>query len=308
MTENIPNIRGELVIVRAGLYRPGTRINTPQPAALLTARAAGAPAVTAQFNVTYHGFSNAAKKAFQAAVDVWSVTLTTSVPIRVDAYWTPLGPGILGSAGPEAFYRDFSGAPQAGTWYPVALANKLQGSDLTPGNPHITVNFNSNYPNWYLGIDGATPPNQYDLMSVILHELGHGLGFIGSMSVRNDGLGEWGLKTGFPIIYDRFAVNARGERLLDTSLFPNPSIALAGELQSNQLFLDGPQAQASNGGIPVRIYAPVIWDTGSSFSHLDEVTYPSGNANSLMTPQIAPGESIHSPGPVGIGVFRDLGW
>ena len=65
-----------------------------------------------KFDVTYHGFSDEAKTAFQAAVDVWSVTLTSSDTIRVDAHWTPLDdPRVLGSAGPESFLRDFSTVP-----------------------------------------------------------------------------------------------------------------------------------------------------------------------------------------------------
>ena len=43
-------------------------------------------------------------------------------------------------------------------------------------------------------------------MSVVLHELGHGLGFAGSMDV-DGALGSWGLGTAFPIIYDRFVEN-----------------------------------------------------------------------------------------------------
>lgn len=133
--------------------------------------------------MTYHGFSADAKTAFQAAVDVWSVVLKTGVTIKVEAHWTPLAAGVLGSAGPETFLRDFSSAPQAGTWYPIALANKLQGADQRPGQPDITANFNSNFENWYFDIDGMTPPDEYDLMSVVLHELGHGLGFVGSMNI-----------------------------------------------------------------------------------------------------------------------------
>lgn len=36
--------------------------------------------------------------------------------------------------------------------------------------------FNSNT-NWYYGIDGNPPSTKYDLISTVLHEIGHGLGF-----------------------------------------------------------------------------------------------------------------------------------
>jgi hypothetical protein len=308
MATTMASMGRRLVKLRAGGYSSRTHVFAPPAAALRIAASAIAPQVTASFDVTYHGFSDDAKTAFQAAVDVWSVTLTSSVTIRVNAHWTPLDPGVLGSAGPEAFLRDFPAAPKAGTWYPVSLANAREGSDLRPGGPHITANFNSNFTNWYLGTDGATPPDRYDLMSVVLHELGHGVGFIGSMDV-DAGVGSWGLDTPpFPIIYDHFSENAQGQQLLDTTLFQNPSTKLAGQLQSNQLFFDGPHARAANGNSPVQIYAPLIWDAGSSFSHLNEVTFPSGNASSLMSPQIGTGEAIHDPGPVGMGVLHDLGW
>src|SRR5262249_10841447 len=147
----------------------------------------------------------------------------SSVTIRVDAHWTPLGPGILGSAGPADYKHDFEGAPKTKTWYPIALANRIAKKDLTPGGPHIEANFSSVFSNWYFGTDNSPPDDEYDLMSVILHELGHGLGFIGSMSVAANGMGSWGLGTPFPLIFDQFAQNTSKKRLLDTKLFPSPS-------------------------------------------------------------------------------------
>lgn len=306
------SLPGHLAILYAGEYTSKKHIYCPPSAALVTAGSAGAAAaVTANFSVTYTGFTPAAQAAFQAAVNVWSVLLATPVTIRIDAHWTPLAPRVLGSAGPASFNRDFTSAPSPGTWYPIALANKIAGRDLAthPTDAHIKANFSSSFPNWYLGSDGRTPSNQYDLMSVVLHEIGHGLGFIGSMHFdAATGQGSWGLRTPFPLAYDRFVKNAQGQSLLDTALFPNPSSALAGQLQSNQLFFNGPNTRNANGGRPAQIYAPIRWEEGSSFSHLNEVSFPSGNANSLMTPQIGMGEAIHSPGPVGLAILHDQGW
>ncbi len=307
MSTNMQMISGPLAIIRAGGYSAETKVLAPPGAALLTAAAASAPQVTTRFDVNYQGFTDEAKQAFQAAVDVWSVTLTSSVPIRVDATFTPLGTGVLGQAGPENILRDFSGAPHASMWFPVSLANAISGSDLTPGSAHISASFNSNFPNWYFGIDGATPPDRYDLMSVVLHELGHGLGFIGSANVAG-GQGSWGANTGLPFIYDRFIENTQRERILDTNLFPNPSDQLAGQLQSSRLFFNGSRARTANANRPVPIYAPIVWERGSSYSHMDEVTFPAGNPNSLMTPQIGMGEVIHSPGPIGLSMLQDMGW
>jgi len=263
---------------------------------------------SATFAVTYNGFTPGAQTAFQYAVDIWSSLLVSPVTIRVTANWTALPPGVLGSAGASIAYRDFPGAPQAGTWYAVALAEKLAATDLNlTTDPDINANFSSAFPNWYFGTDGNTPAGQYDFVSVVLHELCHGLTFAGSMTVSS-GQGSWGSGSGFPFIFDRFAENGAGESLINTTLFPNPSAALATQLQSNSVFYDGPQAVAANGGTRPPLYAPASWVQGSSYSHLNESTYPAGNLNSLMTPQIGTAEAIHSPGPVSLGMFRDMGW
>jgi hypothetical protein len=305
-SDQSPAFCGErLVKLWAGAYSAQTPA-IPQPRAVAMLRS-GAASVTANFQVDYIGFTNEAKAAFQAAVDIWSVMLTTTVPIRVRAEFKPLDPNVLGSAGPTTFSRNFSSAPKSDTWYAIALANKLQKSDLAPGKSHISANFSSVFANWYYGTDGNTPPDKYDFMTVVLHELGHGLGFVGSMDVDRQGIGSWGLQ-GFPTIYDRFVQNASRQEILNTTLFPNSSRPLGGQLTSNRLFLSGTKIKVANSGRRVQIYAPIVWDPGSSFSHFNEVTFPAGNANSLMTPQFGLGESIQSPGAVGMALLQDLGW
>jgi hypothetical protein len=128
--------------------------------------------------------------AFQHAADLWGATLTSSVPIRVDASFEPLtctsNSAVLGSAGAYEIWADFDNAPRPSTWYPSALASKLAGMDVTtPDVPHIVAHFNSRLglfsdclpgSGFYLGLDNNFG-NQIDLVTVLLHELGHGLGF-----------------------------------------------------------------------------------------------------------------------------------
>jgi hypothetical protein len=54
------------------------------------------------FVVTYIGFTEDAKKAFQHAVDIWAHIIESPVPIRVVAKFEALGASTLGSAGPES--------------------------------------------------------------------------------------------------------------------------------------------------------------------------------------------------------------
>jgi hypothetical protein len=248
--------------------------------------------------VNYTGFTPQAQAAFQYAVNIWASQLTSPVTIQIDAEFRPLGPGVLGSAGPWLV----RGAPglAANTWYPVGLANKITGADQLPGTSDIDASFSSSF-NWYYGTDGGAPGGTYDFVSVVLHELGHGFGFVGGMDY-NAGSGGWG---SFPIVFDRFTENGAGQALLG---FANPSIALGSQLVSNSIFFDGPRTRLGAGGSTARLYAPAGWQPGSSYSHLDEGTYGIGNPNSLMTPALASAEAIHDPGTIVRGIFEDIGW
>ncbi|BDC48488.1 serine protease [Bryobacterales bacterium F-183] len=133
-------------------------------------------------------------KVFQEAARIWGQALTSRVPIIVSAGWQAqsctANSAVLGSAGAVAVFRDFAGAPVRGTWYPVALANALAGVDLMPSlnpanAPDITARFNVNLGKpgcltgmpFYLGLDSNEGSSAVDLLAVLLHELGHGLGF-----------------------------------------------------------------------------------------------------------------------------------
>lgn len=253
-------------------------------------------------SVTYNGFTPTAQTAFQYAVDIWASSLNSSVPILVNANFTNLGSGVLGSAGASNFYRNFSGAPVPNTYYPAALASSLAGSDLTVGFVDITANFNNSF-NWYYGLDGNCPAGQYDFVSVVLHELCHGLGFVGSADVSG-GTGFIGFNNS-PAVYDIFVENGAGT---DITSFADGSTALGNQLTGNSLYWNGMFGMDANGGNRPRIYAPGSWNGGSSYSHLNEGTYPSGSINSLMTPFIAAAEAIHDPGPIVLGMFADMGW
>jgi hypothetical protein len=255
-------------------------------------------------SVTYNGFTTAAQIAFQYAVDIWASQLTSNVPILIDATWSDLPGNTLGSAGAEGFWYNFADAPNTNTYYPSALADKIAGYDLDPGYPDVVANFDSGT-DWYFGTDGNPSFNEFDFVSVVLHELGHGLGVQGSAD-KIGSSGSLGLGTfSYPIIYDVYVENGSG---LAITSFTNPSSTLGTQLTGNSLYWNGANALAGNAGISPRMYAPSSWEPGSSYSHLNESTYSEGNANSLMTPQIGYSEAIHSPGPIILGLMADIGW
>lgn len=281
---------------------------------------------SATFVVTYSGFTPAAQDAFQRAVDIWSTLISSPVPIRINASFSALGSQILGSAGPRLI-RNFVGAPVSGTFYPYALADARNGEDLDPSNPDIVASFSSSFTNFYFGLDGNPPSNQFDFVSIVLHELGHGLGFVGSGRYDNGfapsectgqlGNGCWGYFTPSSgpdgqffgsILFDTFVEDASGADMLTSVSYPNNSSALGTLFRSGQLFLNAPTAASVNGGFRPQLHAPTTFVVGSSFSHWDESTFPAANVNALMTPQIGPGESYDDAGPLTCALFIDLGW
>ena len=274
---------------------------------------------TASFSITYipnggsdkwgepcYTFPEEAKTAFNAAANIWANTLSSNVPITINACWADLGSSsTLGYSGGGPLRGNFTGATQSNTWYAGSLANALNGSDLDPSLFDMHITYNRNF-TWYYGTDGNTPSTQYDLMTVVLHEICHGLNFSGSMSYSS-GSGSWGYSTGYPNIYDVFMRDGSGTQLIDTGSYPNGSTALGSALTSNDIWFHGSQAMAANGNQRVKMYAPSTWSSGSSYSHLDYNTF-NGTSNQLMVYAVSAGESVHDPGVVTKGLLKDLGW
>ena len=162
--------------------------------------------------------------AFQTAADIWGLLLDSGVEIRMQASFTPLScdstSAVLGSAAPIQVVSDFTGARVANTWYVTALANKMAGRDLIPGDPKtnaddIRANFNSSLGNsdclggtgWYYGLDN-NHGNSIDLVAVLLHEFGHGLGFLTLLNLNNGAESQ-----GRPDIFERNILDTTSGKL-----------------------------------------------------------------------------------------------
>jgi len=255
-----------------------------------------------QFIVTYSGFPEEAKAAFQRAVDIWEYLVYSDVPIRVYAEWQNLGSNILGSANTSNFLMNFDGARYVETYYPVALAEKLAGKPLNSDSVEdIYCRFNSTIP-WHYGEPEDIKSGTFDFTTIVLHELGHGLGFISTMSVSGQN-GNYGYGTPYKSVYDIYLENEAGNNLVDTTAFKNNSNALYRVLTGNALFFE-----KGEGAARPRLYAPSPYVTGSSISHMDDNTYTHGSLNALMTSTAKSMEVTHDPGPLAMSVFYEMGW
>ena len=258
---------------------------------------------TANIVLTYETVPPADVKAvFEKAAATWSTVFSSDVPINVYVKWASLAANVLGSAGASVNVRNFVGANRLNTFYPIALAEKMTHKNLNGSNADIVATFNSDFTAWYIGTDGVPTINQIDLYSVVLHEMGHGLGFIGQVSVDNSEAGY-----GYPGIFDQYMVNAANVALMDTNSFKNPSAALYTQITSGKINLSSPAILRDNGSAG-KLYTPSAYSAGSSIYHVDQVKYKVGDANALMTPQIARGEVTRSIGPIVTSAFNDFGW
>jgi hypothetical protein len=249
-------------------------------------------------NVTYINFPEQAKVAFEYAISIWEQKITTSIPVTIVAKWESLGGNILAQSKPASFYKNFKTAPVANAYYPIALVEKLSNKEWNETNEaDITCSFGQNV-SWYFGRDGNTPVSSYDFVTVVLHEMAHGLGISGFFSSEN-GMGQISNAGNTPSIFDYYIYNSNQERISNTSIFNSPSNQLHKQLTSSQLthgcVNDNCDHESST------IYAPSTWRDGVSIYHLKD-------SKELMNPFLSKGEANHNIGTSTLNVLAEMGW
>ncbi len=181
---------------------------------------------------------------FVKAGQIWDAILVSPITIRVQASFDPLPcgvtSGVLGGAGANVIDSDFSGANVPATWYVGAQANRLANTDLDPLEDDIVAQFNSivgtpsclTTRSWYYGYDGNEGANGIDLLPVLLHEFGHGLGFLTTTDETN---GQF--FAGQPGIFDHFLMdNETNTHWVDMT----PAERTTSSINTNHLIWDGP--------------------------------------------------------------------
>ncbi|MDX1642125.1 MAG: hypothetical protein R3220_10530, partial [Balneolaceae bacterium] len=190
-------------------------------------------------------------EAFEFATGIWADHVNSDILIKVRANWVQLNERTLASATPGRVLKlpeSIFGIPD--TWYAIsqisAIANRPFREQLDEVNYDITMDVQCNRDDWYFGTDANVPSGRYDFVTVILHEIGHGLGFLGGFKANSDTeTAEWAFDT--PIVYDRFTIDGSDTKLIDTGTYPNPSQKLYQALTGEQggVFFDGEMANNS---------------------------------------------------------------
>lgn len=256
------------------------------------------------------------RNAMLEAIRLVQNELRVTAPLRVQACFRNLGTGnsvTLASAGPRFVLRntpDFTTAggrqvpnwidrnpwlPRTHTWFPVTTTTRLAGSSscgligpacAQTGGYDLTINFNDQIDTdaalgprsfWYGFTAQPAPAADVDFVTVAMHELLHGLGFVGYIS--RGGQTPVGAKLqGFDDIYSsRVAWVPEGT----TEVRPFPSLTneerATAMTSISQLRWNDEAASASEGNpfaaLPapdnlVRLWAPSTIETGSTLSHI----------------------------------------
>ena len=250
---------------------PGVGFNDPTPAAPVG-------------NNTGTTKGQQALNAFQFAASRWGSTLDSKAEIRILASFEPLSctptAGTLGSAGTIFVFDD------GVQFYHSALADKIVGFDLLPGQPDIRARFNSQLGtaacltglSWYLGMDNNANASQIDLSVVLLHEFAHGLGF---STFENSATGA--LFAGLPDVYNNHLADNRDN-------IPFPALTDAGR-----------QAAIIGGhviwtGSHVDTAVPTVLQPGTPLLH---IASPASIAGNYKVGAASFGPPLSSPGVTG---------
>ena len=257
---------------------------------------------------------------FQHVAKIWESIINSNVEIKVESQFDVLtcssGSAVLGSAGAANVFRDFSNAPLRNIWYPVALANSLAGWDLS-SSADISATFNSeidnnnnclNNTNWYYGIDGNKPSNSIDLLSVVMHEIGHGLGFQTYVdTVSGEKLGTPGKNDAFMLNLEDHSIGKTWDQMTNAERVASAiDPADLHWIGSNVISKQADFSAGFNQG-HARNYAPSSLKQGSSVSHFDTAFAPNELMEPFITqPKTGPGLAVELMADIGWNVFSSM--
>ncbi|MHA0286072.1 Ig-like domain-containing protein [Mycobacterium sp. C3-094] len=189
---------------------------------------------------------------------------------------------------------------EAGFWRTVVQNKIISGVDSNSSRPDGFIEWNFAAPT---AIGDVVTGEDYDFTSIVMHELMHSFGMIGTVGPpgSNGDHRAWS-------IWDSLMVSADGTPLIsaDYTWSENSDDYLLG---ANGGMNFGGSRAVETYGKPVPLYSPGTWESGSSAYHLDTNTF-TGDDYQLMNHRIkAKGAlSVRELSPIEIGILRDLGY
>jgi hypothetical protein len=180
----------------------------------------------------------------------------------------------------------------------AALGEAQTGVDpLGPGQPEIGIDLNtqSYLPHVWFDPSGAArtgtvPAQKTDFISIVLHEMLHGLGFTGWRTTSGSGYGR--LPSGFASAYDALTSFGAGG---------NPNV----------LYFTGPTAEAVYGGpVPLTSVGPSSSDSGENFYHVGNPAVLPGTdlLSDIMNGVVFYTGRRYSVSPLDAAMLADMGW
>ncbi len=267
--------------------------------------------------------------AIQYAVNKLSNRLNSAVNIDVNVRFESLKGdstgAILAGALSIRFYQNFQGAPISNTLYHGAIAEKISGINLNGNSSGISkydiwVQINSDVDGnvslgsrkWYYGFDASPSGGDIDFITVLTHELIHGLGFSTQMTSET-GARYLGLHDNFinnlehhgatPAKYSEMTTNIQRSNGNKSAIYNGTRIV------GTNLHWVGPALLAvanNNNGFEVNghagMYSPNPVQSGSSVSHFSTLFR---RPDEMMEPSYSGPD--HNIG-LAAQVLEDVGW
>lgn len=205
-----------------------------------------------------------------------------------------MGGSTLAQAGTS--FSIVSGTATNGTAFEQATTTTAASS-----SGQIFMDFNSDQSAWFTNSTSSGNSGQFDMQSVTLHELSHGLGFL-SLITTSNGSGIGGNTTTYSQLDTNLRVGsgASAPNLLSGTqgsyAFNSGAVSTA-DLNGTNVYFHGEFAKAANGGNAVQMAG------NGDLSHLGAAA-----ANAVMLPAISAGTDRRAYQNLELGMMIDSGW
>ena len=257
------------------------------------------------FNITYEDVDNntnfgfddpslgtTRRATFEAVLTYLADVLNHTATVDVVCEQSINVPGSSGLASAGTYYNISTNGFKPGAGY-TRITTNVDPFSTVP-DIFVEVNFGKNWNS------GLSQPGvfEFDLFTVLIHELGHGIGL--TSLIGADGSGELDNSNVYCIM-DSFLEDSSGTLLINPSSYTfQGNLA---DLTSGSCFFTGSNTNTF-AGQDIPIYTPDPYEDGSSMAHWD----PSYDSSAVMNPALAPGIENRSYRAFEVRALQDIGY